>query len=121
MELEREVPYVEGLELKEAKSLISDAGLVPVIEEVPSTDPKDTVISQSIEAGSKVKVLSRVTLQVSTGELPVDPNADRHDLAEGITFTRGDTYVVCQVCGRQLWEEFGDTFRCKNCGSAIVW
>ncbi len=121
VELEREVPYVEGLELKEAKSLISDAGLVPVIEEVPSTDPKDTVISQSIEAGSKVKVLSRVTLQVSTGELPVDPNADRHDLAEGITFTRGDTYVVCQVCGRQLWEEFGDTFRCKNCGSAIVW
>ena len=121
VELEREVPYVEGLELKEAKNLISAAGLVPVIEEVPSTDPKDTVISQSVEAGSKVKVLSRVTLQVSTGELPVDPNADRHDLAAGITFTRGDEYVVCKVCGQQIWEEWGDTFRCKNCGSAIVW
>lgn len=122
VDLEREVPSVEGLELTEAKSLISAAGLVPVIEEVPSTDPKDTVVSQSIAGGSKVKILTRITLQVSTGVVEVPVGADRVNLNDGgITFHRGDEPVVCQVCGQQIWEEWGDTFRCRNCGSAIVW
>ncbi len=71
-----EVPDVVGKPVGVARSLIKNAGLVPgEVTRAPSGDyAKDAVISSSPQAGTPVKVGSRVDLTVSSGPPPKVPN-----------------------------------------------
>ena len=61
------VPAVIGLSGDSAEAQISDAGLVPAVQEAESEEPEGEVISQDPSAGSELRVGSTVTITVSTG------------------------------------------------------
>jgi serine/threonine-protein kinase len=61
------VPAVIGLSRDSAEAQISDAGLVPGVQEAESEEPEGEVISQDPSAGSELRVGSTVTITVSTG------------------------------------------------------
>jgi beta-lactam-binding protein with PASTA domain len=62
-----EVPDVTGLSRDSAQSLLTRAGLEPVVEERESKEPVDDVIAQNPAAGTEVDRGSTVTITVSTG------------------------------------------------------
>ena len=61
------VPSVVGLTLSAAEAKIRAAGLVVDARNVPSSEPKGTVVSQSPSAGTSVKRGSGVLVNVSLG------------------------------------------------------
>src|SRR5581483_8571399 len=64
------VPDVVGQSKDAAKDAIAAAGLEPSIQHVPSTQPADTVVSQSPGAGSSAQKGDGVLLNVSEGPSP---------------------------------------------------
>lgn len=64
------VPSVVGLPLEEAEERLKMAKLNIEMVQVPSLEPKDTVVSQDLEPGSEVKQGSIIIIEVSTGETP---------------------------------------------------
>ncbi len=87
------VPTVIGLSRDSAEAQISDAGLVPAVEEAESEEPEGEVISQDPGAGTELRIGSTVTITVSTGiEQVVVPDvvgigardAERQLRAEGL-------------------------------------
>ena len=68
-------PSVTGLSRDSAESRITDAGLVPAVQEQESEEPEGEVISQDPAAGTELERGSTVTITVSTGiEQVVVPN-----------------------------------------------
>jgi eukaryotic-like serine/threonine-protein kinase len=61
------VPTVIGLSSDSAEAQISDAGLVPAVQEAESEEPEGEVISQDPSAGTELRLGSTVTITVSTG------------------------------------------------------
>jgi beta-lactam-binding protein with PASTA domain len=61
------VPNVVGQALDSAKDAIKAAGLDPSVQHVPSTEAKETVVSQSPAAGSSAQKGDHVLLNVSSG------------------------------------------------------
>jgi eukaryotic-like serine/threonine-protein kinase len=61
------VPAVIGLSSDSAEAQISDAGLVPAVQEAESEEPEGEVISQDPSAGTELRLGSTVTITVSTG------------------------------------------------------
>jgi eukaryotic-like serine/threonine-protein kinase len=69
------VPEVIGLSLDSAESSISDAGLVPAVQEQESEEPEGEVIAQDPAAGIELERGETVTITVSTGIELIDvPN-----------------------------------------------
>jgi eukaryotic-like serine/threonine-protein kinase len=96
------VPSVIGLSRDSAEAQISDAGLVPAVQEQESEEPEGEVISQDPSAGSELRRGSTVTITVSTGvEMVVVPDvvgigagdAERQLRAEGLAPVRRETEV----------------------------
>jgi eukaryotic-like serine/threonine-protein kinase len=97
------VPSVIGLSRDSAEAQISDAGLVPGVQESESEEPEGEVISQDPSAGSELRVGSTVTITVSTGiEQVVVPDvvgigaadAERQLRAEGLVPVRREMEVA---------------------------
>lgn len=61
------VPSVTGLTLEEARSRLSNEGLVASTTEVTSGEPQGTVLAQSPSAGTERRINSTVLLQISSG------------------------------------------------------
>jgi beta-lactam-binding protein with PASTA domain len=61
------VPDLQGLKLLAARKAIRKAGLVTEFKQVPSTEPKGTVVSQSPKPGETRKPGDHVLLNVSRG------------------------------------------------------
>jgi eukaryotic-like serine/threonine-protein kinase len=97
------VPAVIGLSRDSAEAQISEAGLVPAVQEAESEQPEGEVISQDPSAGSELRVGSTVTITVSTGiEQVVVPDvvgigagdAERQLRAEGLVPVRREMEVA---------------------------
>jgi eukaryotic-like serine/threonine-protein kinase len=97
------VPAVIGLSSDSAEAQISDAGLVPAVQEAESEEPEGEVISQDPSAGTELRLGSTVTITVSTGiEQVVVPDvvgigagdAERQLRAEGLTPVRREMEVA---------------------------
>ena len=56
-----------GMQVDDARQALGALNVTPQVQEVPSEQPAGTVISMSPEAGTEVRIGSRVVLQVSTG------------------------------------------------------
>ncbi|MBB2908808.1 serine/threonine-protein kinase [Streptosporangium becharense] len=65
-----EVPPVVNLTVSDARNMLRSAGFKAKIVEQPSDLPKDTVISQSPEPGTKLQPGTTITLIVSSGQAP---------------------------------------------------
>lgn len=63
----RAVPDVAGMPLPRARAELEDAGFVTRFRREPSDEPRDRVLRQEPEAGTKVKPDSVVVLTVSAG------------------------------------------------------
>lgn len=61
------VPAVGGMPSADAEAAIRSAGLAPVVRQVPSSQPRGTVIAQNPLPGTQVAPGSTVTLNVSEG------------------------------------------------------
>jgi penicillin-binding protein 1A len=89
-----EVPDVVGLALEEAQGLLQEAGFAVLVSEVPSLEPRGTVVGQRPPAGSSYEVGATVTLDVSNGRAPraVVPDVtglfeeEARSLLEGVGF-----------------------------------
>jgi beta-lactam-binding protein with PASTA domain len=97
------VPTVIGLSRDSAEAQISDAGLVPAVQEAESEEPEGEVISQDPSAGTELRLGSTVTITVSTGiEQVVVPDvvgigagdAERQLRAEGLAPVRREMEVT---------------------------
>jgi eukaryotic-like serine/threonine-protein kinase len=97
------VPAVIGLSGDSAEAQISDAGLVPAVQEAESEEPEGEVISQDPSAGTELRLGSTVTITVSTGiEQVVVPDvvgigagdAERQLRAEGLVPVRREMEVA---------------------------
>jgi beta-lactam-binding protein with PASTA domain len=97
------VPTVIGLSRDSAEAQISDAGLVPAVQEAESEEPEGEVISQDPGAGTELRLGSTVTITVSTGiEQVVVPDvvgigagdAERQLRAEGLAPVRREMEVA---------------------------
>jgi len=62
-----DVPDVVGRKIVEAQKTLRDAGLVPEVQRVISSQPVDTVLDQTPAAGKSVRENSTVTIVVSSG------------------------------------------------------
>jgi beta-lactam-binding protein with PASTA domain len=62
------VPDVSGESLGAAEAELRNAGLAASVQHVPSTEPKDTVVSQSPAGGTTAQRGAHVLLNVSKGE-----------------------------------------------------
>jgi eukaryotic-like serine/threonine-protein kinase len=97
------VPGVIGLSSDSAEAQISDAGLVPAVQELESEQPEGEVIAQDPGAGAQLELGSTVTITVSTGiEQIVVPDvvgigagdAERQLRAEGLAPVRRESEVT---------------------------
>jgi serine/threonine-protein kinase len=97
------VPEVIGLSSDSAEGQISDAGLVPAVQEQESEEPEGEVIAQDPSAGTELERGSTVTITVSTGiEEVVVPNvvglgggdAARQLRADGLVPVQRETEVT---------------------------
>jgi eukaryotic-like serine/threonine-protein kinase len=95
-------PSVIGLSRDSAEAQISDAGLVPAVQEQESEEREGEVIAQDPSAGTELERGSTVTITVSTGvEQVVVPDvvglevrdAERQLRAEGLVPVRRETEV----------------------------
>ncbi|HEX5979719.1 MAG TPA: Stk1 family PASTA domain-containing Ser/Thr kinase [Thermoleophilaceae bacterium] len=96
------VPTVVGLSRDSAEAQISDAGLVPAVQEAESAEPEGEVISQDPSAGTELRLGSTVTITVSTGIAQVvvpdvvgigAGDAERQLRAEGLAPVRREMEV----------------------------
>jgi eukaryotic-like serine/threonine-protein kinase len=97
------VPTVIGLSRDSAEAQISEAGLVPAVQEAESEEPEGEVIAQDPGAGAELRLGSTVTITVSTGiEQIVVPDvvgigagdAERQLRAEGLAPVRREMEVA---------------------------
>ena len=77
------VPGVIDMPVATAEAKIRAAGLVPEVQEVPSTKDEGTVVEQNPQEGEKVQRASKVTLSVSGGPTTTEvPNLTGFTLSE---------------------------------------
>lgn len=69
------VPDVTGQRKDDAVKTLQVLGLRPDVVKVPSADPKDTVVAQHPDGGTKVAKGAGVLLNVSSGKSPAAPKA----------------------------------------------
>lgn len=86
------VPALQGLTIDRATGELTDAGLVPVVIQVPSTEPANTVIAQDPPSGQKVKRGTQVRINVSRG--PASTNQETVIVTTSATTTRRSTTTV---------------------------
>jgi len=93
IETEREVPNIVGLSLGDATKALSSANLLlgTATEEYSTTVPEGTIISQSIQQGTKVKMRTKIDYTTSIGKPPVtlrlDSDPATYFVGEKTTFT----------------------------------
>ena len=76
LDINRQVPSVEGLTIEKASSLLASRNLVPKIIEQASEQPAGTVLSQDPAGGNFVKMMTPITLVVSTGVPEAPPESE---------------------------------------------
>lgn len=67
------VPDLVGQRKDDAVKSLKALGLTPDVNDVPSTDPKDTVVAQHPAGGTKVAAESGVLLNISAGKAKAKP------------------------------------------------
>ncbi len=84
------VPLVVGLTRQEATEDLLNAHVRPTVIEVASLEPKDTVLSQSVDPGTEVSQGAPVEIEVSSGIPPVValPDLTLKTVAEAIDILR---------------------------------
>jgi len=80
-----DVPDVTGLDQQDAVNQLREAGLSTVVREKSSSDPVDTVVSQSPAGGQQIDQGSTVTLFVSNGKVKEVPDVTGLSKAEAET------------------------------------
>ena len=80
-----DVPDVTGLDQQDAVNQLREAGLSTVVREKASSDPVDTVVSQSPAGGQQIDQGSTVTLFVSNGKVKEVPDVTGLSQAEAET------------------------------------
>jgi len=76
---------VTGLDQQDAVNQLREAGLSTVVREKASSDPVDTVVSQSPAGGQQIDQGSTVTLFVSNGKVKEVPDVTGLSQAEAET------------------------------------
>jgi serine/threonine protein kinase len=88
-----QVPQVLNLSQQAASDALKNAGLVASVEMIDSDKPQGTVVNVDPPAGSQVAQGSKVTLQVSKGNLKIVPNVSGQgysvDTATALIVTAG--------------------------------
>ena len=87
------VPALQGLTQANAVAAIENAGLVPVVIRVPSSEPQGTVIAQDPPRGQKVSRGSKVRINVSQGT-NTSPSTTTLTVVTGTTATTTHTRTV---------------------------
>jgi len=83
------MPYVVGMTEVEARAELSGKELnVTVDYDVSDSIPNGSVISQSIPAGTVIRIGDTVTITVSSGDKRTDDSIDAPDLPPGITLSK---------------------------------
>jgi eukaryotic-like serine/threonine-protein kinase len=80
-----DVPDVTGLDQQDAVNQLREAGLSTVVREKASSEPVDTIVSQSPAGGQQVDQGSTVTLFVSNGKVKEVPDVTGLSQAEAET------------------------------------
>jgi serine/threonine-protein kinase len=86
------VPAVLGLSQSDAVKAITDAGLVPIVIQVPSPKAKGTVIAQDPAANQQVQAQSEVRVNVSGG--PTNTSTETLTVTTSQTTTARSTTTV---------------------------
>ena len=86
-----EVPYVYGYTEAQAISRLQAYELTYSSQEVESDLPKGTVVSQSIEAGTKVPLHTEVVLQISLGPTTDTADTTKQTTSAPTTTTTAET------------------------------
>ena len=85
------MPNVVELDVASAVSVIKDAGfkITPIIESIPSNQPKGQVVTQSVEKNTEIDVNTEIKLEVSKG-----PAQDVNINLEGEAAAQACTIIV---------------------------
>jgi beta-lactam-binding protein with PASTA domain len=86
------VPAVQGMSQSDAVKAILNAGLVPIVIQVPSQDPKGTVIAQDPAPNQQVPAQSKVRINVSGG--PTNTSTQTLTVTTSRTTTERSTTTV---------------------------
>lgn len=99
-----EMPDVIGLSSQSAQAWINQIGLIPEIEEVPSGEPMDTIILQTVASGTLLEKGARVFLQVSDGSLNNGDDEEQQGPPDFI-FWDSDVRLLTEEELRELTDE----------------
>jgi beta-lactam-binding protein with PASTA domain len=86
------VPAVQGMSQSEALKAITDAGLVPIVIQIPSQEAKGTVIAQDRAPNQEVPARSKVRINVSGG--PTNTSTQTLTVTTSQTTTERSTTTV---------------------------
>lgn len=92
------MPSVLGMTAESAQQTLESLGLRVTIQSIDSTEEKGRVLTQSIERGTEVAENTRVTLEVSNG---IDPNDPEEKTTEGTTNAGAGSETTTQSAERQ--------------------
>jgi beta-lactam-binding protein with PASTA domain len=90
-----EVPAVQGMSQSKAVTAIVDAGLVPVVIQIPSQQPQGTVLAQDPAANQQAPAQSKVRINVSGG--PAATETETVTTSQTATSTQTSTTTTART------------------------
>lgn len=120
---ESQVPSLTGKTIEEARNEVKGLNLSIRTVEQPSEQPEGTVLSQSPDAGTKVRKSSVITLVVSTGipEAAVEPETPSGGdgcIQESTWWSADGSHQITQHTDGSMWNENGQ--QCDAQGNPIA-
>ena len=96
------MPKVEGMDIDEATKFLKTWGFTadPVIEYVPSLEPKGTVINQLPDENTEVELNAPIKLQVSSGPVTMDVTIDLGGCAD-----EAECVIVVKLGGQEIYRQ----------------
>lgn len=109
---ESQVPSLTGKTIEEARNEVKGLNLSIRTVEQPSEQPEGTVLSQSPDAGTKVRKSSVITLVVSTGipeaaVEPETPSGGDGGIQESTWWIADGSHQITQHTDGSMWNENG--------------
>ena len=120
---ESQVPSLTGKTIEEARNEVKGLNLSIRTVEQPSEQPEGTVLSQSPDAGTKVRKSSVITLVVSTGipeaaVEPETPSGGDGGIQESTWWSADGSHQITQHTDGSMWNENGQ--QCDAQGNPIA-
>lgn len=120
---ESQVPSLTGKTIEEARNEVKGLNLSIRTVEQPSEQPEGTVLSQSPDAGTKVRKSSVITLVVSTGipeaaVEPETPSGGDGSIQESTWWSADGSHQITQHTDGSMWNENGQ--QCDAQGNPIA-